>query len=135
MGGMPGSSTERELPVSVLVARCLAFASVAAAVIHFAVAGSHYQEYWVFGVFMLTAGWLQLAWAILVIARPSRAALCAGAVINANIIAIYICTRTVGDMVGPSPRAVEPVGFGDLLCAAGISSPRPRQRAASPPSC
>ena len=116
MGGMPATSTERDLPVGKLVARCLAIASVGAAVIHFAVAGSHYQEYWVFGVFMLTAGWLQIAWAILVIARPSRAVLCAGAVINANIIAIYICTRTVGDMVGPSPRQVETVGFGDMLC-------------------
>jgi len=118
MGGMPKTNTERELPARRLVAQCLAIASAASAVIHFAVAGSHFQEYWVFGVFMLTAGWLQLAWAILVIGRPSRAVLCAGAVINANIIAIYICTRTVGDMVGPSPTEVEPLGFGDVLCTA-----------------
>ncbi|MGN6795189.1 MAG: hypothetical protein ACTHJW_22610 [Streptosporangiaceae bacterium] len=110
------TSTKRELPMSRLVAQCMAIASLATAVIHFAVAGSHFQEYWVFGVFMLTAGWLQFAWSILAIVRPSRAVLCAGAVVNANIIAIYICTRTVGDMVGPSPSEVEPVGFGDLLC-------------------
>jgi hypothetical protein len=116
MGGMPTTITEREVPARRLVAQCLAIASAASAVIHFAVTGSHFQEYWVFGVFMLTAGWLQLAWAFLVIARPSRAVLCAGAVINANIIAIYICTRTVGDMVGPSPTDVEPMGFGDVLC-------------------
>ncbi|MGN6677933.1 MAG: hypothetical protein ACTHKL_09110, partial [Streptosporangiaceae bacterium] len=113
---MPTTSTDRELPARTLVAQCLAIASAAAAVIHFAVAGSHFQEYWVFGVFMLAAGWLQLTWAILVIVRASRAVLCAGAVISANIIAIYICTRTVGDMVGPSPTEIEPVGFGDLLC-------------------
>jgi hypothetical protein len=118
MGGMPTATTKRELPARRLVAECLAIASAASAVIHFAVAGSHFQEYWLFGVFMLTAGWLQLAWAILAIARPSRAVLCAGAVINANIIAIYICTRTVGDMVGPTPTAVEPLGFGDVLCTA-----------------
>jgi hypothetical protein len=113
---MPTTSTKSELPARTLVARCLAIASAAAAVIHFAAAGSHFQEYWVFGVFMLAAGWLQLTWAILVSFRPSRAVLCAGAVINGNIIAIYICTRTVGDMVGPSPTEVEPVGFGDMLC-------------------
>lgn len=118
MGGMPTTSTERELPARRLVGQCLAIASAGSAVIHFAVAGSHFQEYWVFGVFMLAAGWLQLAWAILMIARPSRAVLCAGAVINANIIAIYICTRTVGDMVGPTPTDVEPLGFGDVLCTA-----------------
>jgi hypothetical protein len=40
---------------------CLAILSVATAVIHFAVAGEHFQEYWLFGVFMLTVAWLQLA--------------------------------------------------------------------------
>jgi hypothetical protein len=114
-GGM-SNSTEPSLPAARLVASCLAIASVAAAVIHFAVAGSHYQEYWVFGVFMLCAGWLQLAWAILAAVKPSRAVLCAGAVLNANVIAIYILTRTVGDMVGPTPNEVEPIGFGDMLC-------------------
>jgi len=113
---MSTNSAGRAVPLSRLVAYCLAIASVATAVIHFAVAGSHFQEYWVFGVFMLAAGWLQLAWAVLAVARPSRAVLCAGAVLNANIIAIYILTRTVGDMVVPTPGDVEPVGFGDLLC-------------------
>jgi hypothetical protein len=112
---MPNSA-EPVVPAKRLVAYCLAIASVAAAVIHFAVAGSHFQEYWVFGVFMLTAGWLQLVWAILAVARPSRAVLCGGAVLSANIIAIYILTRTVGDMVGPTPNEVEPAGFGDVLC-------------------
>ncbi|MDR2984809.1 MAG: hypothetical protein LBV34_08205 [Nocardiopsaceae bacterium] len=112
------TTTERDVPARRLVALCLAIASAATAVIHFSVTGSHFQEYWVFGVFMLTAGWLQLAWAILVIAWPSRAVLCAGAVINANIIVLYICTRTIGDMVGPRPTAVEPFGFGDVLCTA-----------------
>ncbi len=109
-------STEPQLPAARLVAYCLAIASAAAAVIHFTVAGSHFQEYWVFGVFMLTAGWLQLSWTVLAVIRPSRAVLCGGAALNANIIAIYILTRTVGDMVGPTPRDIEPVGFGDLLC-------------------
>jgi hypothetical protein len=110
------NTEEPSLPAARLVANCLAIASLAAAVIHFAVAGSHYQEYWVFGVFMLGAGWLQLSWAVLAAVRPSKAVLCAGAVLNADIIAIYILTRTVGDMVGPTPGEIEPVGFGDLLC-------------------
>jgi hypothetical protein len=113
---MRTNSAERAVPLRRLAAYCLAIASVATAVIHFAVAGPHFQEYWVFGVFMLAAGWLQLAWAVLAVARPSRAVLCGGAVLNANIIAIYILTRTVGDMVGPTPGDVEPVGVGDLLC-------------------
>jgi hypothetical protein len=113
---MSNSSADPAVPAKRLVAYCLAIASVAAAVIHLAVAGSHFQEYWVFGVFMLTAGWLQLVWAILAVARPSRAVLCGGAVLSANIIAVYVLTRTVGDMVGPTPNGVEPTGFGDVLC-------------------
>jgi len=89
---MPSNSADPAVPAKRLVAYCSAIASVAAAVIHFAVAGSHFQEYWVFGVFMLTAGWLQLTWAILAIARPTRAVLCGGAVLSANIIAIYVLT-------------------------------------------
>jgi hypothetical protein len=95
---------------------CLAIMSVAAAVIHFAVAGAHFQEYWLFGVFMLVVAWLQLLWAIAASARPSALLLWSGAVLNAGVVAVYIVTRTVGDVVGPTPHAVEPFGFGDGLC-------------------
>ncbi len=95
---------------------CLAIISVAAAVIHFAVAGEHFQEYWLFGVFMLVVAWLQLTWAVAMVARPAKWQLWAGAIVNAGIVVIYILTRTVGDMVGPTPHDVEPFGFGDGLC-------------------
>jgi hypothetical protein len=95
---------------------CLAILSVAAAVIHFAVAGEHFQEYWLFGVFMLVVAGLQLSWSIVASLRPSTLLLWSGAVINAGVVAVYIVTRTVGDVVGPTPHAVEPFGFGDGLC-------------------
>ena len=59
-------------PARLLLLRGLVIASVVAAVIHFAVAGEHFAEYWVFGVFMLAAAWLQLAWAVGLLIRPSR---------------------------------------------------------------
>ena len=90
--------------------------SVATAVIHFAVAGSHFQEYWLFGVFMLAVGWLQLLWAVGAVVRPSSSLLAGGALLNAAIIAVYVVTRTMGDIVGPTPHATEPFGFGDGLC-------------------
>ena len=99
-----------------LLGNCLAIISVATAVIHFAVSGEHFQEYWLFGVFMLVVAWLQLAWAIGIVLRPSRWLLWGGAVVNAGIIVIYIITRTVGDVIGPTPHDVEPFGFGDGLC-------------------
>ena len=32
------------------------------------------------------------------------------------VIAVYVVTRTIGDVVGPTPHATEPLGFGDGLC-------------------
>jgi hypothetical protein len=95
---------------------CLAIVSVMTAVIHFAVAGEHFQEYWAFGVFMLVTAWLQLAWAVAIVVKPSKLLLAGGAVVNAGIVVVYILTRTIGDMVGPTPHDVEPFGFGDGLC-------------------
>jgi hypothetical protein len=107
----------RPTVAAVTVARyCLAIAAAATAVIHFAVAGEHFAEYWLFGAFMLVTAWLQAAWSVGVVVRPWRWLPWGGAALNAGIIAVYIVTRTVGDVVGPTPHDVEPVGFGDGLC-------------------
>jgi hypothetical protein len=98
------------------LARCLAVMSGVAAVIHFAVANEHYQEYWAFGVFMVGAGLLQGAWTGAALLTMKRWLWAAGAVLNGGIVAVYIVTRTVGDVVGPTPHELEPVGFGDAFC-------------------
>jgi hypothetical protein len=103
-------------PRARIVASCLAILSVATAVIHFAVAGEHFAEFWLFGVFMLVVAWLQLTWAIVALVRASRWLLVSGIILNAGVVVVYIITRTVGDVVGPTPHAVEPFGFGDGLC-------------------
>ncbi|HEX7355031.1 MAG TPA: hypothetical protein VF288_09400 [Mycobacteriales bacterium] len=109
----PSSATLRGLLV-----RALAVTALIPAVIHFAVAGEHFSEYWAFGVFMLVVAWLQLAWAIGLLVRPSRLVIAAGGLLNAGVVAVYIVTRTAGDVVGPDPHDVEPVGFGDAFCTA-----------------
>lgn len=101
-----------------LLLRATAVTAGVAAVIHFAVSGEHYSEYWAFGAFLLVTAWLQLAWALGLLVRPSRALLAAGAFLNAGVVAVYVVTRTVGDVVGPTPHEVEPVGFGDAFCTA-----------------
>jgi hypothetical protein len=107
---------DQSVPGRKVLGYCLAIISVAAAVIHFAVAGEHFQEYWLFGVFMLVVAWLQLTWAVAIVTRPAPWLLGGGAIVNAGVVVIYILTRTVGDMVGPTPHDVEPFGFGDGLC-------------------
>jgi hypothetical protein len=112
-----GDSATASAPSSTqAIVRCLAILSGTAAVIHFAVANEHYQEYWAFGVFMIATAILQSAWVAAALAAPSRWVYAAGAVINGGIVAVYIVTRTYGDVVGPTPHEVEPIGFGDAFC-------------------
>jgi hypothetical protein len=99
-----------------VVAYCLAMISLATAVIHFAVAGEHFQEYWLYGVFMVVVAWLQLLWAAVAIARPSRLLFVGGVVLSVGVVAVYIVTRTAGDVIGPGANSAEQVGFGDVLC-------------------
>src|SRR5262249_11859729 len=115
---MHAEISDRTVSSNRIVACCLAIVSLATAVIHFDVAGSHFQDYWLFGVFMLAAGWLQLAWAILAAARPSRLLMCSGIALNAGIVGIYVLTRTAGALIGPTPHEAESVGLGDAFCTA-----------------
>jgi hypothetical protein len=95
---------------------CLAIIGLATCVIHFKAAGPHFQQYWLYGTFMLVVAWLQLVWSLVALASPSRLLLWSGALLNAAIVAVYLVTRTLGDVIGPGRNAPEPVGFGDALC-------------------
>jgi len=110
-----GPLVEGDLADQKLLADTLARFEVTA-VIHFAVAGQHFQEYWLYGVFMLVVAWLQLLWAAAAIARPSRLLLACGVILNVAVVAVYIVTRTAGDVIGPGASSPEQAGFGDVLC-------------------
>jgi hypothetical protein len=88
--------------------------SAGAGAIHFAVIQSHYEEYWAFGVFFATAAWLQILWAMLVVARPGRGAAITGIAINGAITVVWIVSRTVGIPFGPEPGVAEAVEFVDV---------------------
>ena len=88
--------------------------SAGAGAIHFAVIQSHYEEYWAFGVFFATAAWLQILWAMWVVARPGRGAAITGIAINGAITGVWIVSRTVGIPFGPEPGVAEAVEFVDV---------------------
>jgi hypothetical protein len=115
-GGIAASGTAPSASMAQTVARCLAILSAVAAVIHFAVADAHYQEYWAFGAFMVGAAIAQIAWSAVAMLDGRRWLWAVGAVLNAGIVVVYVVTRTVGDVVGPTPHEVEPIGFGDAFC-------------------
>jgi hypothetical protein len=109
----------------------LAALSVGAAVIHFAVTFSHFQEYVLYGVFFLIISWAQLIWPAGLFWQPShlwasRGApqrsrlweqlwLSLGIVGNASILAIYIASRTTGLPFGPDLHNTESVGALDVV--------------------
>jgi hypothetical protein len=96
----------------------LAFLSVAAALVHFAVIEQHFTEYWLYGAFFVAVGLFELIWALLVMAAPSPLLYWASIVVNTLTIAAYVITRTVGLLVGPSAHETEKIGFGDLTATA-----------------
>jgi hypothetical protein len=88
--------------------------SAGAGAIHFGVIQSHFEEYWAFGVFFATAAWLQILWAMWVVARPGRVVALIGIAINGTITVVWIISRTVGIPFGPEPGVAEAVEFVDV---------------------
>jgi hypothetical protein len=101
-----------------VVAYCLAIMSIAAAVIHFAIAAENFAGYWLFSLAALVISWLQLGWAIAVMIRPSRRLLHAGVLVNGVVLAGYLITLVTGDAIGTAPRSGGLPAFGNGLGAA-----------------
>ena len=93
----------------------LAVLSLAAAGIHFAVMGEHFQEYVVFGVFFSLVAWFQALWALGVVVAPTRWGLAVGLVANAAIACVWLISRTTGVPIGPEPGVAEPAALLDVL--------------------
>jgi hypothetical protein len=93
----------------------LAVLSLAAAGIHFAVMGEHFQEYVVFGVFFSLVAWFQALWALGVVVAPTRWTLAVGLLANAAIACVWLISRTTGVPIGPEPGVAEPAALLDVL--------------------
>lgn len=93
----------------------LAFSSIAAAAIHFAVVGEHFDVGLLQGLFFVTVAWAQVLWALAVLVAPRPAVLTAGIAGNAAIVVVWALSRTVGVPVPPDPWTPEAVGAADLI--------------------
>jgi hypothetical protein len=96
----------------------LALLSTGAAVVHFAVVAQHLDEWWLTGLFFIVVALFQLAWALLVLMRPSALVYLSGAVVNSLVVVTWIVSRTSGVPVGPDDGEREPIGFPDVLATA-----------------
>jgi hypothetical protein len=93
----------------------LAILSLGAAGIHFAVMGDHFNETWYHGSFFAAIAWLQLAWAVAIVMKPSRRLLLAGVIGNLVIAEVWLVSRTIGLPFGPNAGNAEAVAFADVL--------------------
>ena len=101
-----------------LAARLAAIASLGAAVIHFAVVPTHWQEWMPSGLFFVSIALFQLIWARVVLARPTTAVLAAGIAANVGAAALWAQSRTAGAPFGPhagEPELVQAAGLCALL--------------------
>ena len=93
-----------------------ALASLGAALIHFAAAHTHWQEWPPSGLFFVCLATFQLIWAQLVLVRTSSAVLAAGVTVNVGAITLWALSRTAGAPFGPGAGEPELVHAADL-CA------------------
>ncbi|MGH9030863.1 MAG: hypothetical protein ACRDZV_01935 [Acidimicrobiia bacterium] len=92
--------------------------SLGAGGIHFAMIGPHYDEWWASGIFFAALAWFQVAWAVGMVVRPSRALLAGGALVNAGAVGVWAVSRTWGVPVGPHAGVAEAASFVDILATA-----------------
>jgi hypothetical protein len=131
------NNSEPTVPIGRIVVYCLAILSVAAAVLHYAVASENFRADWSFGVLMLVAAWLQVMWAVAVIVRTSPPVLWAGAILNVGVVVAQLAAQPGGNAVENglclALGAVVAIGCGSLL-AVKADHPVRRQRLVAAPA-
>jgi hypothetical protein len=93
----------------------VAMAGAAAAAVHFVVMPEHFEEATMYGAFFAAAATSQLLYSVLLLARPSRTLLAAGAFGNVSIALLWLVTRTIGIPLGPAAGSTESFGGLDVL--------------------
>ncbi len=93
----------------------LAILSLGSAFVHFAVMGEHFDASTAHGVFFAAAAWLQLAFALGIMLRPSRGMLWFGALLNLAIIGSWVISRVWGVPFSADAWTAEPAAFPDVF--------------------
>ena len=113
----PVSAWGLSMPGGVVVIRWwAAFASFGAGLIHLAVVSEHVSEWWLYGLFFIVLGVVQMGWAVQAMTSDPLPVPHLFAAMNAAVIGLWIVTRTTGLPIGPEPWQAESVGTADLLC-------------------
>jgi hypothetical protein len=75
----------------------------------------HFEQSWMYGTFFLCAATCQVAFAGLLLARPTRRILLAGMVGSFAIVLLWFVSRFVGVPIGPDNGGTEAIGVLDTF--------------------
>jgi hypothetical protein len=114
----PNSVGGLRFPDGVVMRRWAAFASLGAGIVHLAAVSEHVVEWWLYAVFFLALGVVQIAWAVRAMDGDALPVPHLFATLNAAVICVWFASRTVGLPVGPERWSAEAVATPDLLCTA-----------------
>lgn len=108
-------TTGERMEATAVARGVVAACAIGAGAIHFGFAPGHFDESGFHGAFFFLVGWAQLAFALAVILRPTRAVMRLGIVLNGAIVLLWIVSRTVGMPFGDDPWVAEAMNFPDVL--------------------
>ena len=91
--------------------------SAAAGAVHLGYAPHHLSEDWAHGWFFVIVGAAQIAFAVVVVARPRPWVWRSALVLNALIVATWAVSRTVGLPFGPEALRTEDPSAPDIVCS------------------
>jgi hypothetical protein len=105
------------MPSGVVIRWWAGFASLGAGLTHLAVVSEHVSEWWLYGVFFIVLGVVQMGWAVQALTGDPLPVPRLFAAMNAAVIGLWLVTRPTGLPVGPDPWKAEAVGTADLVCS------------------
>jgi hypothetical protein len=107
--------TERRTARSCAWVQAAFLGAITAATFHLAVMPNHFKESWLYGAFFLIAASCQVAFACLLLVRPTKKVLVAGIAGSLAIVVFWFVSRFVGVPIGPDNGGTEAVGALDVL--------------------
>lgn len=111
---MSDAAENRSLGLFRVLCTLAAIWGIGAGVIHFLAVGDHREHLLIAAFFAVTAV-AQIAWAVLLILRPSKVLLYAGIAGNLALIGVWAISRTSGLPFVPGAEQAEPVGVRDII--------------------
>lgn len=109
-----GEKTVFGITAPAIPLRIAAGSSVIAGLLHYAAVPEHRAQWWAAAVFFTALAALQIIWAALVWCDGRRSVLCAGALVNAGAVALWVVSRSSGLPFGPEAGDPESIGVLDV---------------------